>query len=286
MLHDKFILLLASCLLLSSCGGQADPGRATASPTPQFPASIPIPEVAAMIKRIATQDGCRDFSAEIQMKSIDEHGKRDELEFKIQRKYAESRTSTFLTVLSPREEMDKALLAIEQPDRTTEAFFYLPGLKKLTRLNSGKQLGFREAKVTVQELLGMELGQYTVSPGERLDDGGQPRIRVELKEKPYLGLAFPRIIAFFREADRQPIRFELYDSRNELLKVVTVEEVRSIQKRQTLTRLAIKDLQQKIELDLETRKVEYDRKLPDHIFTEEHLKNFINLASHELDQSR
>src|SRR5262245_38651941 len=133
----KLIFLVTTCVWLAGCGGH---GSSTGTPpTESSPAvsTLPAPDVSAMIKRLVTQGGCQDFSAEIRMDSKDGTGKRNRIELKIQRKYWADRTATFITVLSPRDESDKAFLAVEQPDQTTKAFFYLPGLKKLTRLNSG-----------------------------------------------------------------------------------------------------------------------------------------------------
>ena len=239
-----------------------------------------------MVKRMITQDGCKDFTAELRMISVDEKGKRDQVDIKVQRKYSADRVLTFLAVLSPREETDKAFLAIEEPDQPTQAFTYLAGLDRLTKLNSDKQLGFRGAKVTVQELLGLELGQYTNNPAERVDKGNEQLIKVEFKEKPDLFLAYQRIIGFFRESDQSPVRFELYDARNELLKTVNIEEVKVIQNHMTVTVLAIDDIQQKLKLKLETRKIDYNSGLSDGIFTENNLKKFISGASRRLDQTR
>ena len=283
MPHYKTIsLLLLFALSCACCNGAASKDGANADPTPA-PAE-PLPDAGAMIKRMITQDGCKDFTAEMRMTAEDESGKRDQVEFRIQRKYSANLAATFLTVLSPREETGKALLAIEQTDQPTEAFSYLAGLRKLTKINSDRQLGFRGAKVTVQEMLGMELNQYTHSAGQRVNSDGESLIKVEFKAKEFLNLAFPRIIGFFREKDRSPAKFELYDSRDELQKKVKIEEAKPIQNRQTITRLAIEDLQQKLKVKVETRKIEYDRGIPDSIFTENYLKNFVSNAVSKSDQ--
>src|SRR5262249_3835090 len=152
---------------------------------------------------------------------------------------------------------NKALLAVEQKDQPTEAFSYLAGLKKLTKINSDRRLGFHGAKVTVQDMLGMELGQYEHNAGERLTSDGDPLIKVDFKEKPYRNMAYPHIVGFFHEKDQTPAKFEMFDYREELQKRVTVDEVKPIQNRQTITRMSIDDLQQKLKLKVETRKVEY-----------------------------
>ncbi len=284
-LRQNIILLcLLVCLITAGC--QNGPTTTDdSSSVPAAPPAQPLPDVAAMIARVTTQDGCRDFSAEMRMTSQDEAGKRDQVDFRIQRKYTAQGALTFVTVLAPREEMDKALLAIERKDEPTQAVSYLSGLRRLTRINSSRQLGFRGARVTVQELLGMELGQYNHSSGERVAVEGQPMIKVDFSEKPDLFLAYPRIVGFFSEHDRKPVRFELFDSRDELQKEVVIEEVKEIQNHWTITSVAINDLQQKLKLKLETHQIDYDQGLSDKIFTEDYLKSFINGMSRKLGLS-
>ncbi len=285
---DRSIAILFGaflCVSLSACNSGSNSSE-TGSVAPTATPMREVPDVGAMIKRVTTQDGCKDFTAEMRMTSVDQSGKQDRVEFKVQRKYSGDRARTFFTVLSPREETDKAFLAVEQADQVTEALTYLAGLRKLSKLSSDRQLSFRGAKVTVQELLGMELNQYTHTAGERVHENNEELIKVKFKEKPDLYLAFPRIVGYFREKDRQPVRFELYDTRNELQKRVVIEEVEQIENYQTIRSVAIDDLLHQLKLKLETRKIDYDRGLSDKIFTEAYLKSYISSASQRLDQSR
>jgi len=284
MQPKKIAPLILLCGLLCGCGAE------TTSKTPKdssplvTTASAPLPDAGAMIKRMITQDGCKDFTAEMRITTEGQNGAREQIEFKAQRKYSADRIATFLSVLAPAEDTNKALLAFERPDQPTEAFSYLAGLKKLTKITSDRRLGYRNAKVAVQDMLGLELGQYDHGAGARVQSDGESLIKIEFKEKPWRNLAYPRIVGFFRENDQAPARFELYDHRDEMQKLVKVEEVKPIQSRQTITRLAIDDLQQKLKVKIETRKVEYDRSLPDSLFTEERLKSVISDAVQRLDQ--
>lgn len=280
----KFAPLILLCVSFYGCGAE------TTSNTPKDSSALsatipsPLPDAGAMVKRLITQDGCKDFTAEMRITTEGEKGARDQIEFKAQRKYLADRIVTFLSVLAPAEDTNKALLAVERSDQPTEAFSYLAGLKKLTKITSDRRLGYRNAKVAVQDMLGMELGQYDHGAGERVKPDGESLIKIEFKEKPWRNMAYPRIIGFFREKDQTPVRFELYDHRDELQKLVKVEEIKPIQSRQTITRLAIDDIQQKLKVKIETRKVEYDRGLPDSLFTEDRLKNVISDAAQRLDQ--
>jgi hypothetical protein len=167
----------------------------------------------------------------MRMTAVGDNGKQDQVDFRVQRKNSPDKVSTFLTIISPREESDKAFLAVERPEQATEAYSYLAGLKRLARMSSSRQLGFRGAKVSVQELLGMELNQYARGAGENAKIGETEAIKVEFKEKPERSLAYPRIAGYFSRKDGEPVRFELFDARDELLKVVDIEEIKSIQNR-------------------------------------------------------
>jgi hypothetical protein len=284
-MHPKKIAsLILLCASFFGCGGE------TASNAPRDSSGLltatpaPLPDVGAIVKRMITQDGCKDFTADMRITTEGQSGAREQIEFKAQRKYSVDRTATFLSVLAPAEDTNKALLAVERPNQPTEAFSYLAGLKRLTRIGSDRHLGYRNAKVAVQDMLGMELGQYDYDAGARVKPDGESLIKVEFKEKPWRNMAYPRIVGFFREKDQAPVKFELYDHRDELQKLVRVEDVKPIQSRQTITRLAIEDLQQKLKVKVETRKIEYNRGLPDSLFTEERLKSVISNAVQRLDQ--
>lgn len=270
--------LLLLSLLFCACNASPEVAS-TAGDAKADVLTSPLPDAGKMVRRIITQDGCKDFVAEMRMTSEFADGKPSQVEVRLQRKYTANGVSTFLTVLSPKEDSDKAILAIEDKEKPTEAYSYLAGLKKLAKLNSSRPLGFRGAKVTVQELLGMELGHYSHDAGERISENGESFIKITFEAKPDLNLVFPRIVGYFREKEEAPARFELFGENAELAKKLIIEEVKPIQNRQTITKVTIEDVSQKLKLKMETRKIEYDKGLSDKIFTEDHLKNFTTEAS-------
>lgn len=250
-------------------------------------ASTPtLPQIEPVLKRLALQDGAEDSTAEMRLSVEMPGGRRDQLDFRLQRKYSDAETSTLLIVTAPREESDKALLAIERPDQPTAAFSYLAGLKRVARLASSNTLTFRQTKVTVQELLNLELAQYRSTGGERIVDGDEPLLKYTLEAPPERTMAYRKVIASFRETDLAPVKFELYDERDQLQKSVQVEEVRQIEGRQTIMRLSIDDQTQNRRLRLETRDLKYNRRLPAKLFTEANLIEWTSSASQRLLESR
>ncbi len=278
--------LAFGCLIIALAFGGACASKPTtpapASVTPAALPAAPLPAAAPLIEKLARQDGCQDSTAEVRLAVEDEQGKREQLTLQLQRQYSPERVATLLTVTAPREDSDKALLAFERPERATETFSYLAGLKKLARLTSSSMLSFRGVKVAVQEMLGLELSQYTPKPAERVSGGDEALFKIELAEKFDRNLAFPRIVGFFRERDQSPVRFELYDLRGELAKTVKIEEIKRLQNYQTITRVAIEDHKQKRKVEIETLKIKYDQSLPETIFTEKHLMQLVSSASRKL----
>jgi hypothetical protein len=277
----KNLLLLCALALflaaLTACESESSTPAATtpsASPT-NAAATFPKADAEQLIRRLATQDGCKDSTAEMRLSFTDADGKPQQMDFRLQRKYEGGKVSTLMTVLAPLEESEKALLAFEADDKPTEGISYLAGLKKIARLKSDNPLNFRGSKSTVQEMLGIEFGKYqlisaTVANGT---------ITTELQGKDGMSLSYPRIVATFAEANKTPVKFELYDGRNEKLKTIQTAEVKAIQNYQAITKMDIEDHRNNLNLKLETRSLKYDTNLAASLFTQENLIKNVTAAS-------
>lgn len=270
---------LTAAVCLSACSN-ADRGssKPAASPT----ASAPIPAAGDAIHRIAVQDGASDSSSEMKLVIESPDGKREGIDFRVRRGYTPESVSTLLQVTSPREETDKALLSIEKAGSATVAYSYLAGLKKVASLSSMSTLTLRGTKITIQELLWLELSQYQASTGERITENGVPLLKYSLSAPPERTLAFPRIVAVFREADMTPLKFELFDEGDKLQKTVRIEEVRSIDNHQVMTRVSIEDHVQNKKLLLTTSSVKFNTGLAEKLFTQESLISIIDGASQRI----
>ena len=228
------LLLCALALLFAVLNGcDSDSGKTpgnNSAATPSSPApsnAFPKADAEKLIQRLATQDGCKDSTADMRLSFTDAEGKPQQMDFRLQRKYEGGKVSTLMTVLSPAEESEKTLLAFEEEGKPTRAISYLAGLKKVAQLKSDNPLNFRGSKSTVQEMLGMEFGKYEIA-NTTVANGN---ITFELKEKDGAKLNFPRLEATFAETDKTPIKFELYDARNEKIKTIQAAEVKTNQKK-------------------------------------------------------
>lgn len=277
-----FPALVVLFSLLSGCdsgSGTASSSNSAASPTPAN--VFPKAEAEKLIQRLATQDGCQDSTADMRLSFTDADGKLQQMDFRLQRKYEAGKVSTLMTVISPLEESEKALLAVEEDGKPTSAISYLAGLKKVAQLKSDNPLNFRGSKSSVQEMLGMELGKYEL---KSINSLSQPGTRdgdwaMELIEKSGLNLSFPKIEVVFGGRSDVIRRFILYNSKDEKLKTIHAAEVKAIQNYQTITQMNIEDHRNKLNLKLETRSIKYDTNLPASLFTEANLIKNVTAAS-------
>ncbi len=275
----KHLSLLCALVLLltifpgcdSTSPAPAASGNAPAAATSSFSKE----EAEKLIQRLATQDGCKDSNAEMRLSFTDANGKPQAMDFRLQRKYEAGKVSTLMTVISPAEESEKAMLAFEEDAKPTDAISYLAGLKKVAHLKSDNPLNFRGSKSSVQEMLGMEFGKYEIA--NTIAANGA--ITIELKEKDGAQLNFPRIDVTFAEKDKTPAKFELYDARNEKIKTIQTVEVKPNQNYQTITKMDIEDHRNNLKLKLETRSIKYDTNLAASIFTEANLIKNVTAAS-------
>lgn len=278
MKHLSLLCSLALLLvILSSCDSASNAPAPTAtrssSPTTAA-AAFPKEDAEKLIQKLATQDGCKDSTADMRLSFTDAEGKPQQMDFRLQRKYEAGKVSTLMTVISPPEESEKALVAFEEEGKPTSAISYLAGLKKVAQLKSDNPLNFRGSKSTVQEMLAMELGKYEIVT----TNVGSGAITVELKAKDGMSLPFPRIDVSFAEAEKKPVKFEFYD-RKEKVKTIQVAESKAIQNYQSITKMDIEDHRNNLKLKLETRNIKYDTNLAAALFTEANLIKNVTAAS-------
>ncbi len=278
-----FVCFAFIVLAQMACDSTPSAPAPTASATASVAASSAFPKAEAekLVQRLATQDGCKDSNAEMRLSFTDADGKPQQMDFRLQRKYEAGKVSTLMTVISPPEESEKAMLAFEEEAKPTDAISYLAGLKKVAHLKSDNPLNFRGSKSSVQEMLGMEFGKYEIVGANVVTPAGATdgKMEIELKAKSGMSLNFPKIVVGFTADGAKIQSFDLYDSRNEKVKSITAREVKAIQNYQTITVLDLEDHRNKQKLKLETRNIKYDTNLPSSLFTEANLIKNVTAAS-------
>lgn len=276
---SRFVVIpaLFAVFCLSACGGSGSTPATSPTPTP-IAASLPSAE--SLIARIATQDGASDSTSEMQF-VIESGSNREQIVFRQRRLYSPDTVSTLMEVTSPPEDTDKVLLAFQRKGAPTEAVSYLAGLKKVARLSSENTLTLRDSKLSIQELLWLELGQYSAGPGEAVVEQGETLAKYSLTAPAERKLAFPQITAWFRTNDRTPVRFECFDDAQKLQRTIRVDEVKEIDSRLTMTRVTIEHHAQEKKMLLTIRSIKFNTGLSPKLFTESSLIATVKGASRQ-----
>src|SRR5262245_5520797 len=98
-------ILIMTCTLICAVNIACNRNTKQISNTvPAATAEKPLPDVANMIKRMTTQDGSRNFVAEMRLTVDNNHNnqrKEEPVDFRILRKYTNDGAKTFLTVIAP-----------------------------------------------------------------------------------------------------------------------------------------------------------------------------------------
>lgn len=270
---------LFAVVCLSACSAGSG-STSVASPTPS-PLVANLPSGESLIARIATQDGATDSTSEMQF-VIESATSREQIIFRQRRLYSPEAISTLMEVTSPPEDVDKVLLSIERKGAPTEALSYLAGLKKVARLSSENTLTLRGSKLSIQELLWLELGQYSAGPGEAVIEQGETLARYVLTAPAERNLAFPQITGWFRISDRTPVRFECFDDAQKLQRTIRVDEVKEIDSRLTMTRVTIEHHAQEKRMLLTIRSIKFNTGLSPKLFTESNLIATVRGASRQI----
>ena len=83
---------------------------------------------------------------------------------------------------------------------------------------------------------------------------------------------YSQILMWVRQTDFVVLKLEFYDAKETLLKVMTNLEIKMIDNYLTPTKITMHNLQKNTQTILQLKKVEYDKDLPDHLFTTRYLE--------------
>lgn len=83
---------------------------------------------------------------------------------------------------------------------------------------------------------------------------------------------YSQILMWVRQNDYVVLKLEFYDAQEKLLKVMTNLEIKTIDTYLTPTKITMHNVQKNTKTILQLKKVEYDTKIPDYLFTTRYLE--------------
>jgi hypothetical protein len=199
-----------------------------------------------------------------------------QLDFTWMRKLRHGMMSHLIRIDSPPSEKGKLLLVQERGGGNADYIAYRPAssLKKKVRVTGARNYKYKGLTISVQELIGGELGKYHHQfSGDELVDG-VPCYRVEslLQERFRDGSNYKRMLCHLRKDNGMLFKWELFGKSGELEKVVQAVEIKRVQDIWTVAQARVRDLKRKSELILTLKEARYNPELEDNLFSEEYLK--------------
>lgn len=172
---------------------------------------------------------------------------------------------------SPPEERDRDGLVTVTPQGELEAVRYMQSTDKFVASTSatGEDSLFG---MSLQELLGGQSEKYEHRLVEETLAGDAPVYKLEGTLKPGADSRFPRVVLLLARDSSVALSIELYDSRNELARRITVDKVEQISGHWTRMRWTVDNVAHGKKVEFTTLEAKYDQKIDDSIFSREHLK--------------
>ena len=198
-----------------------------------------------------------------------------QLDFTWMRRVREGLTAHLIRLEAPPSEKGKLLLVQEKPDGGAEYLAYRPNsvLKKKVRISGARDYKYKGLTISVQELIGGELGKYShQSKGvQQLQGVACNVVENVLLPKFKSDSDYPRSVIYLRQDNGLLQKWELFGKSGPLEKVIHAEEIKTLQGIPTVTVARVEELKKKGKLTLKTKEAQYHPKLNDEWFTEKYL---------------
>jgi len=197
------------------------------------------------------------------------------LDFTWMRRVRQGLTAHLIRLEAPPSEQGKLLLVQEKADGGADYLAYRPNsvLKKKVRISGARDYKYKGLTISVQELIGGELGKYShqSKSAQQLQGVACNVVENVLLPKFKSDSDYPRSVIYLRQDNGLLQKWELFGKSGKLEKVIHAEEIRTLQGVPTVTVARVEELKKKGKLTLKTKEAQYNPKLNDQWFTEKYL---------------
>ncbi|MEM5948028.1 outer membrane lipoprotein-sorting protein [Spirochaetia bacterium 38H-sp] len=164
-------------------------------------------------------------------------------------------------------------LVQEQKGRSDDKFIYLPSLKRVRRIaaSEGGQ-SFMGSDFSYDDMSTRDIDEDTHTLLREEKYNGQDCYVVQSIPKNLKEAQYQLRISWVRKDNFMPVRVELYETKDRLKKVLTIEKLEKIDGVWTPIITKMENITDKHSTTLTMQKVEYNKKLPDALFTQKFLE--------------
>ncbi|MBN1881531.1 MAG: outer membrane lipoprotein-sorting protein [Deltaproteobacteria bacterium] len=227
-----------------------------------------------IVQNVHDRDNGDSAASETTMILINDKGQEKERTVRMISKDYGDLSKSMIRFLAPADVKGTGFLVWENDDRDDDQFLYLPALKQDPRriASSEKSSRFMGTEFTYEDMENrkVEKDTHTYLRDEQLN--GYTCHVVESIPKEGEESQYGKFISWVRPDIWIPIRIEFYDENMELLKILTVSEIKEIDGIWTTTESLMDNVQEGRKTILRINEIQYNLDIPDDYFTERYLK--------------
>jgi hypothetical protein len=231
-------------------------------------------------RQIEHRDTGRDSRAEMRMRLHDRHGRVRErtMTLLVLKGAAAAGDKTLVRFSYPNDIKNTAFLVWEHPDADDERFLYLPALGRVRRIaGEEKQESFVGSDLSYEDIGGRDIADYTyaftdpnatwTSP----DGSKHPAWSLESRAKDKHA-DYPRTVSLVRKDNFVIVHADIFNPRNERVKVFDVRKLERIDSVWTTLSLVVANERDRTRTELETTSIRYNVGLTESDFTRRRLE--------------
>ena len=265
-------VLLACVMSIALTGCEKHDSNITNSAsTPNAPAPASV-DVAQLVTRYRALDDSRDSILKMRARIEGQDGGPPEVSMTVYRKRTnEGGKEMLIEFTAPAQERDRSAIVLTTPQGDTEGIRYI---------QSGDNFVSAKGAMNEDSLFGMTMQELEDGQPEKYDFkligeetvGSTPAYRIEGKLKSGAESKFPRLVMLLSKENNVALVSEFYDSRNELVRRLSVERAEQVNGHWTRMLWRVDNPARQKKIEFETLEAKYDQNLSDSIFTRENLK--------------
>ncbi len=182
--------------------------------------------------------------------------------------------NSIMVFRTPASVKNTRFLQVENSDRGDDKWIYLPALKRVRRIASSegsKSFMGSDLSYDDMETRDLERDTFELIKEETIDSWDCYVVKGQAVDSDDSQYAYR--LTWFDNDTFVPVKIEMYDKKNELLKVVTVKSLQNVNGFWTPMDTVIKNVQSGHSTNMKVLKVEFDKPVNPRMFTTQFLSN-------------
>lgn len=227
-----------------------------------------------IVREATDQNEADSTHSLINLKLVEKNGSTGERIIEMfGKKNSKDESMALIIFHSPASVKNTRFLSLENEGRSSDQWIYLPALKRVRRISASEGgKSFMGTDLTYDDMgtRDIDADTHTLKGEEKID--GRICYIVESIPKDPEDSQYSRRVSWIDKDRMIPLKTELYDKDGKLLKILTTGNIKNIQGHWTPMKTTMKNVQTGHYTVIEVKKMVYNEKLPDGIFTSRFLQ--------------